>query len=84
MATPPTSALSNVHISSSHKRPSLETDLVLCDVSTLAWTRVPWVLEGKIHNFVLASFPVLLTVQFMIAFSMQKRRGKAWFILSCE
>ena len=84
MATPLSCALSNIHVSSSYKRPSLETDLVMCDVSTLAWTWVPWVLEGKIHKFVLASFPVLLTVQFLIAFSMQKRRGKAWFILSCE
>ena len=57
MATPLSCALSNVHISSSHKRPSLETDLVLCDVSTFAWTCFPWinwVLEGKIHKFVLA------------------------------
>ena len=31
-----------------------------------------------------ASFPGLPTVQFLIACSMQKWRGKAWSILSCE
>ena len=31
-----------------------------------------------------ASFPGLPTVQFLIACSMQKQRGKAWYHLSCE
>ena len=43
MATPPSCAPGNVHILGSHNRPSLETDLVLCDVSSWAWTCFPWV-----------------------------------------
>ena len=35
-------------------------------------------------GYELALFLGLLTVQFLIAFSMQKRRGMAWSILSCE
>ena len=32
----------------------------------------------------LALFPGLPTVQFLITWSMQKRRGEAWYHLSCE
>ena len=50
MVTPLSCAPGNVHILSRHNRPSLETDLVLCDVSprTLTcflWNN--WILEGK-------------------------------------
>ena len=53
MATPPSCALSNAHILSSHNRPSLETDLVLCDVPIWARTYIPLVnliLEKEISN----------------------------------
>ena len=35
-------------------------------------------------HFRLASFPGLLHLQFLIACSMQNRRGKAWEIFSCD
>ena len=45
MVTPPSCAHGNVHTLSSHKRPSLEYDLVLCDVPSHIWAWVLWVLE---------------------------------------
>ena len=36
-----------------------------------------------VNTHAVASFPGLPTVQFLIACSIQKRRGKAWSILSC-
>ena len=53
VATPPSCAPGNVHILSRHNRPSLETDLVLCDVSSYAWTCLTWTywfLERDIPN----------------------------------
>ena len=43
MTTPPSCAPGNVHILSEHNRPSLETDLVLCDVTSWVWTCFPWI-----------------------------------------
>ena len=40
------------------------------------------VLIVKTNGDELASFPGLPTVQFLIACSMQKRKGKAWYHLS--
>ena len=53
MATPPSCAPGNVHILSRHNRPSLETDLVLCDVppwSSACLLCIQWVLEEEIQS----------------------------------
>ena len=55
MATPPSCAHGNAHILSSHNRPGLETDLVLCDVPTWAWTYISWVhwvLKGEVPRLI--------------------------------
>ena len=44
MTTPPSCALSNVHIHSSHNRPSLVTDLVLCDIPSYSRAWIFWIL----------------------------------------
>ena len=43
MTTHPSYAPGTAHILSSHNRPSLETDLVLSDFLTWAWTYISWV-----------------------------------------
>ena len=53
VTTPPSCALGNVHILSSHNRPSLDTHLVLCDVPpwpSACLACIQWVLEEEIQS----------------------------------
>ena len=54
----------------------------------ISWHKITWHMTNLAMLWqpysLLVSFPGLPTVQFLIACSMQKRKGKAWSILSRE
>jgi len=57
---------------------SVTTDTVLISgIITLVCTSL------LVHEFLVASFPGRSHLQYLIAYSMQIRRGKAWEIWSC-
>ena len=61
----------------------LEFPVIVSSITKTGEIRFIWQ-DRKACSMELASFPGLPTVQFLIACSMQKRRGKAWSILSHE
>ena len=73
MATPPSCALSNVYILSSHRKTSLETNFVPCDVSTYLRAWVNWILEGDVIKEVpmLGHLLISTSVEVEISHSVQ-------------
>ena len=80
VTTPPSCAPGNVHTLSNHNRPSVETDLVLCDVSSWAWACWPWVhwiLKGDTKVKALLCYDWLI-----VGKKAQFYSGKSFFLIN--